>query len=594
MALVGLAEGLVALMITPAIDSVLNPASQDSRVPLVKLPFGGPTIYLNSFFPHSIHYVGAIFGLGLGVVFIAKAMAEYFGSVEIQYVGVAAVTDLRNEIYEKLVRQPIGFFQKQATGRLISGVINDVERARNVLSDTMAQGFRYIFTLFFLVLVLLAADWKMAMGSAIFVPIVLLPVRTLGRRIRRSVESSQSRLGDLTQILQETFAGNRVVKAFGMERFEVGRFQVAAHRLLRENMRWIRALMITPPLMDIMSAFVVVPVLLFARSEIKHGGMTIGVFFTFVYALFKAYEPVKGLGNVYQQFEQAHGATATVFGFLSLQEEVQERSGAHPLPPFSRQVEFDNVSFGYDAGTPILRGIRLEARAGAVLAFVGSSGAGKTSLVNLLPRFYDVTSGTLRIDGLDVCEVTLSSLREQMSIVTQETILFHDTVWNNICYGQLNLSEETVQAAARAALAHDFIMELPLGYQTLVGERGQRLSGGQRQRLAIARALLKDSPILILDEATSELDSESEMLVQKALANLMVNRTVFVIAHRLSTIRRADKIVVLDDGGVAEVGTHQELLAHGGIYARLYGLQFADLDQEPSTAATSPAAPRES
>ncbi len=247
------------------------------------------------------------------------------------------------------------------------------------------------------------------------------------------------------------------------------------------------------------------------------------------------------------------------------------------------------MSFGYDPDTPILRGIRLQARAGEVLAIVGSSGAGKTTLVNLLPRFYDVTGGRLLIDGLDVREVTLSSLREQMAIVTQETILFHDTVWNNICYGQSNLSEETVQAAARAALAHDFVTELPQGYQTLLGERGQRLSGGQRQRLAIARALLKDSPILILDEATSELDSESEMLVQKALANLMVNRTVFVIAHRLSTIRRADKIVVLDDGGVAEVGTHQELLARGGIYARLYEMQFADMDQAPSSAA-----PRES
>jgi ATP-binding cassette, subfamily B, bacterial MsbA len=403
------------------------------------------------------------------------------------------------------------------------------------------------------------------------------------------VESSQSRLGELTQILQETFAGNRVVKAFGMERFEIGRFQIAASRLLRENMRWIRAQMITPPLMDVLSAFVVVPVLLYARSEIKHSEMTVGVFFTFVYALFKAYEPIKGLGNVYQQFEQAHGATAKVFSFLQLQEEVQQHTAAQPLPPFSRLVEFENVSFGYDPDTPILRGIRLQARAGEVLAIVGSSGAGKTTLVNLLPRFYDVTGGRLLIDGLDVREVPLSSLREQMAIVTQETILFHDTVWNNICYGQSDLSEETVHAAARAALAHDFITELPQGYQTLLGERGQRLSGGQRQRLAIARALLKDSPILILDEATSELDSESEMLVQKALVNLMVNRTVFVIAHRLSTIRRADKIVVLDDGGVAEVGTHQELLARGGIYARLYEMQFADMDQAPSSAA-----PRES
>ena len=589
MALVGLAEALVALMITPAIDSVLNPSSPDPRVALVTLPFGGRTIYLNSFMPSGIHYVVTIFAVALGLLVIGKALAEYFGSVEIQHAGQAAITDLRNHVYEKLVRQPIGFFQKQATGRLISGVINDVERARNALSETLVQGFRFVFTLLFLVLVLLAMNWKMALGSAVFVPMVLLPVGRLGRRIRRSVESSQSRLGELTQILQETFGGNRVVKAFGMEKFEIERFRLASRRLLRENMRWIRSLMITPPLMDILSVLVIVPILIVARDEIRSGAMTIGVFFSFVYALFKAYEPVKGLGNVYQQFEQAHGATSQVFRFLSLPEEVQEHPQARVLPPFSREIEFDNVGFAYDPNAPILRGIRIQARAGEVVAIVGSSGAGKTTLVNLLPRFYDATSGALRIDGVDVREATLRSLREQMAIVTQETILFHDTVWNNICYGQPNLPEERVHAASRAALAHDFITELPLGYQTLLGERGQRLSGGQRQRLAIARALLKDSPILILDEATSELDSESEMLVQKALANLMVNRTVFVIAHRLSTIRRADKIVVLDDGVITEVGKHQELLARGGIYARLYELQFADIDPAPS-----PAAPLES
>jgi subfamily B ATP-binding cassette protein MsbA len=287
---------------------------------------------------------------------------------------------------------------------------------------------------------------------------------------------------------------------------------------------------------------------------------------------------------VYQQFEQAHGATSQVFALLELQEELQEHPGALALPPFSREAEFDNVGFAYDPASPILRGVRLKARAGEVVAVVGSSGAGKTTLVNLLPRFHDVTSGALRIDGVDVRDATLRSLREQIAIVTQETILFNDTVWNNICYGQPDLPEERVFAAARAALAHEFITEMPDGYQTMLGERGQRLSGGQRQRLAIARALLKDSPILILDEATSELDSESEMLVQKALANLMVDRTVFVIAHRLSTIRRADKIVVLDEGVISEIGTHQELLARCGTYARLYELQFADTDIAPSAA----------
>jgi len=325
---------------------------------------------------------------------------------------------------------------------------------------------------------------------------------------------------------------------------------------------------------------------MYARVQIKMGTMTAGIFVTFVYALFKSYEPVKGLGTVYQQFEQAFGATEKAFEFMSYREEPAAEPGLPALAPFSGVVEFDHVSFGYDPETPILRDISFAARAGEVIAIVGSSGAGKTTLVNLLPRFYAVTSGALRIDGKDVREVTLRSLREQMAIVTQETILFNDTVWNNICYGRPGLPQERVKAAAKAALAHDFIMELPQGYQTMLGDRGQRLSGGQRQRLAIARAILKDSPILILDEATSELDSESEMLVQRALANLMQGRTAFVIAHRLSTIRRADKILVIEEGRITETGTHQELLARGKTYARLYEMQFADTDSVAAPAAS--------
>ncbi|HZP34582.1 MAG TPA: ABC transporter ATP-binding protein [Candidatus Acidoferrales bacterium] len=586
--LLGLTEGAIALMITPMLDRVLNPASDDRYLPLVKLP-GNHVIYLNSFLPSSIQWGWTVFSIALIVIFLIKAVAEYFGVVEVQYAGQAAITDLRNEVYEKLVRQPIDFLQKQPTGRLISAVINDVERARMTLSESLALSFRYIFTLFFLLIVMFVVNWQMAVASVVLVPVVLVPVRKLGQKIRRSTESSQSYLGELSQILQETLSGNRVVKAFGMERFEIARFRERARHLLHENMRWIRTFVISGPLMDVLSAVVFALVLLYAREEIKHGVMTIGTFGTFIYALFKAYEPVKGMGGVYQQFEQTHGATTQVFGFLALQEEVEEHPAARALPPFSRQVEFDAVNFAYDPAVPILRGISLTAHAGQVVAIVGSSGAGKTTLVNLLPRFHDVTGGSLRIDGVDVRNATLRSLREQIAIVTQETILFNDTVWNNLCYGQPGISEERVYAAARAALAHDFILAMPDGYQTILGERGQRLSGGQRQRLAIGRALLKDSPILILDEATSELDSESEMLVQTALANLMTERTVFVIAHRLSTIRRADKIVVLDDGVIVETGTHQELLARNGTYARLYDLQFADTDAAPS-----PASPLES
>jgi subfamily B ATP-binding cassette protein MsbA len=575
LAIVALGEGLTALMIVPAVDRVLNPNLFGSSLPLTKNPWTGKYIYLNEYFPPHIHNVWTIFAITLAILYLSKAVAEYLGATQIQYVGQAAVTNLRNAVYAKIIRQPIGFFLNNPTGRVMSATINDVERTRIAMSEYLADLFQKGFTFLVLAAVLVHLNWKMAVATVVLLPLVVLPVNKFGRKIRRSAENSQTRLSDLSQILQETVSGNRIVKAFGMEEFEIRKFREAARRLLRENMRLVRAAVITSPLMDLLGAIVIPLLLLYARDQIRQHVMTTGEFFAFLFAMFNAYMPLKRMGNVYQQFQAAQGASTQVFAFLDRDEELNEAPGAKELREFSGEIEFDNVGFAYDE-TPVLRNVSFRTRKGEVIALVGSSGAGKTTLVNLLPRFHDVTSGAIRIDGVDVRELSLRSLRRQISIVTQENILFHDTVWNNICYGEAEVDEARVTGAAKAALAHEFITELPEGYHTLLGDRGQRLSGGQRQRIAIARAILKDSPILILDEATSELDSESERFVQAALGNLMVGRTAFVIAHRLATIRRADRILVLEDGQIRESGTHADLLARGGIYARLYELQFAD------------------
>jgi subfamily B ATP-binding cassette protein MsbA len=576
-AFVAAAEGLIAAMVRPAVDYVLHPEKVGSALPLLTLPWNGRVILLNEFFPSRFHNVWTIFAIALVVLYASKAIAEYIGVTEIQYVGHAATRDLRNALYEKIIRQPMAFFLQNPTGRILSSVINDVEKARFALSDYLADLFQKSFTFLAFATVMLLTSWRMTLGTVLLVPLVILPISKLAKKIRTSVEKSQTRLGDLSQILEETVVGNRVVKAFGMEEVETRKFREIGRRLLRESMRWVRANVLTSPLMDLLAGIVVPLLLLYARGQILHGHLTPGQFFTFIFAMFNAYMPLKRMGTVYQQFQAAQGATVQVFAYLDQVEENLDPVGGKQLPAFARNVIFERVQFQYEQhGALVLNNITLTANKGEVIALVGSSGAGKTTLVNLIPRFHEVSTGAIRIDGLNIKEVTLRSLREQISMVTQENILFHDTVQNNISYGISGVPKERIVKAAQAALAHDFILELPQGYDTVIGERGTRLSGGQR--IAIARAILKDAPILILDEATSELDTESELYVQKALSNLMIGRTTFVIAHRLGTVRKADKILVLEDGQIAESGTHSDLLARGGSYARLHELQFADED----------------
>ncbi len=580
MAAVGAAQALMALLIGPVFDRVLRPAAPDAPVRLLTVPVIGYPIYLDNLVPASIHNVWTMVAIGLLGVFAIKGFCDYFGTYLVSYVGYSAITDLRQRVFDRVLRQDASFFESNSTGHLMSSIMNDIDKIQLATSQMLADFLRQCFSVVFLLMVVLQRDWRLAAVSLSVLPFVLVPTARIGRRLRRTTRIAQDHTGELNQILQETISGHSVVKSFGAEDVESNRFRAAALRLKKSNLRYILQQALSSPLIELFGAITIVALLTYARTQIKANAMTAGQFTSFVVALLMLYEPVKRLTGIYNIFQQAMGASQKVFEYLDHVQAIEDRPGAVRLAHFEKSITFDNVVFHYPNSPNgfAMNGVTVDVKAGEVLALVGPSGAGKTTLANLVPRFYDVASGTVRVDGRDVRELKLESLRDKIGIVAQDTFLFNDTVANNIGYGRREATREEIREAARNAMAEEFILRLPQGYDTIIGERGTRLSGGQRQRIAIARALLKNAPILILDEATSHLDSESEALVQRGLANLMANRTVIVIAHRLSTIRRADRIVVLDRGRVVETGRHDELVTSGGIYQRLHELQFQEAD----------------
>ncbi len=574
---VGAAQGLTALLIGPIFDRVLNPGSADAPVKLFSFPPGHP-VYLRVPFP--VHNVWTTIAIAILGTFLIKGACDYAGNYLINYVGFSAITDLRQAVFERVLHQDAQFFENNSTARVMSSIMNDLEKIQVAMSHILADWLRQSFTAIALLAVVLHADWRLAVASLTVLPFVLIPTIKLGRRIRRTTRRAQDDAAEVNQVLQETLSGNQVVKSFGAEEIEANRFRDRAQKLRRSNLRYVAQQAVASPLIEFFGALTIVGLLGYARVQIEHHQMTTGDFTAFVVALLMLYEPVKRLAGIHNIFQQALGASQKVFEYLDRDQQVKERDGAVKLARFEKAILFDDVGFHYPSAPQgfALDSVRLEVKAGELVALVGPSGAGKTTLANLVPRFYDVAKGALRIDGRDVRDLRLASLREKISIVAQDTFLFNDTVANNIGYGLPGASREQVCEAARNALAEEFILRMPNCYDTMIGERGHKLSGGQRQRLAIARALLKNAPILILDEATSHLDTESERLVQRALQNLMEHRTVIVIAHRLSTVRRADKIVVLDRGRICEMGSHEELIGHGGIYQRLHDMQFLEPD----------------
>ena len=509
----------------------------------------------------------------LVLIFLARAALGFASGYSFQHIGLGVTTDIRNDLYRSVLGQSSRFHAEHTSGEIISRIVNDVATMQTAVSQRAVDLVQQSLTLLVLVVLLFANNARLALICFVLLPLVVVPIVRFGQGMRRTSHKSQERMADLAALVAEGVRGHRVVKAFGMEEFEYTKFSNATRRHLRVNL-WATLLdNLSSPVIETLGVLGVASLLVYAGSEIRSGSMTAPVFLGFLFNLVFMYEPIRKLNRVNLVMQQSLAGVRRVSDLMALPNEIQELPDAKVIDLVERDVAFEDVSFAY-SDRPVLRHLDLVLHKGETVALVGPSGGGKSTIVNLLPRFFDPDSGSVRIDGTDIREITLSSLRSLIGIVTQETMLFNDSVRNNIAYGHSEMPLERVEAAANAAYAHDFIKELEQGYETIIGESGMSLSGGQRQRLAIARALLKDAPILILDEATSQLDTESEALVQKALYNLMRGRTTLVIAHRLSTVKKADRIVVLDAGVVVEEGGHQDLLSQSGLYRRLYDLQF--------------------
>lgn len=512
-------------------------------------------------------------------IYMLKGLCNYVQIVLMSFIGQRVVADVRNRLYRAIQMQSMSFFTKHPTGILMSRITNDVNSMQGTVSEAVTSLLKDSFTLLCLVFVIFYRDWQLALVAMVIFPLTIYPIATFGRKMRSVATRTQVTMGTLTTLLQETISGARIVKAFGREDYECSRFSRENENLLRLTLKAVSISAISSPFMEFLGGVGIAAIVFYGGYQVIQGVSTPGTFFSFLTALLMLYEPIKRLTNVNNTIQQGIAGAQRVFSIIDTVPEIQNKTGAVPLPAIAKAIEIQNVTFHYE-DVPVLSRIHLTVRAGEAVAFVGMSGGGKTTLVNLIPRFYDVSEGRILIDGLDVRDVTIESLRAQIGIVTQQTILFNDTVRNNIVYGDTTKTEADVVRAARAANAHNFIMNLPRGYDTVIGEQGTKLSGGERQRISIARALLKDAPILILDEATSSLDTEAEIEVQEALENLMRGRTTLVIAHRLSTIRNADRIVVLVNGEIVEEGTHEALLDKKGEYYRLYQMQFKNNDPE--------------